>query len=95
MCSEQINQRTIRVMGDGSVSVMPDTTVLKFDIETEHPDYSNAYEVAAQGNAALRKALQELSVDPDKLKTTNFALIRSTTPPVKRAATSRFLQATS
>lgn len=48
--------------------------MLKFDIETEHPDYANAYEVAAQGNAALRKALQELSIDPDKLKTTNFRI---------------------
>ncbi len=68
------NEKIIRVMGTGDVSIKPDTTRLEFEVESLHPDYAKAYETAAVGNAGLRRALQSLSIDPDFLKTADFGI---------------------
>lgn len=68
------NEKTIRVMGTGEISIKPDTTRLSFEVESVFKDYAAAYEAAAIGNADLRNALKELSVDPDSLKTQNFTI---------------------
>lgn len=68
------NEKTIRVMGTGHISVQPDTTWLRFDVESLHEDYEKAYIAAAIGNADLRDALKGLSIDPDSLKTVDFKI---------------------
>lgn len=69
-----INEKTIRVMGTGHISIRPDTTWLRFNVESLHEDYETAYSAAAVGNADLRDALKELSIDPDSLKTVDFGI---------------------
>lgn len=68
------NEKTIRVMGSGHISVKPDTTWLRFDVESLHEDYEKAYGAASVGNAGIRNALKELSIDPDSLKTVDFRI---------------------
>lgn len=68
------NEKIIRVMGTGNVSIKPDTTRLEFEVESLHADYAKAYETAAIGNGELRRALQSLSIAPDSLKTVNFGI---------------------
>lgn len=68
------NEKTIRVMGTGHISVKPDTTRLRFNVESLHEDYEKAYATAAIGNADLREALKGLSIDPDSLKTVDFKI---------------------
>lgn len=67
-------RKTICVMGTGHISVKPDTTWLRFDVESLHEDYEKAYTAAAVGNADLREALKGLSIDPDSLKTIDFKI---------------------
>jgi len=61
-------------MGTGHISIKPDTTWLRFDVESLHEDYEKAYTAAAIGNADLREALNTLSIDPDSLKTVDFKI---------------------
>ena len=72
------NQKTIRVMGIGNVKVAPDTTKLSFAVDSLHKDYESAYAEAAVGNKELRKALENLQLPKDSLKTSNFSITKET-----------------
>ena len=43
-------QKTIRVMGTGLVKTVPDTTRLRFSVDSVHDSYEEAYDEAAVGN---------------------------------------------
>lgn len=70
------NEKTIRVMGTGHISIKPDTTWLRFSINSLHSDYETAYMAAANGNASLRDALEGIALDPDSLKTVDFKIYK-------------------
>ena len=72
------NQKTIRVMGIGNVKVAPDTTKLSFSVDSLHKDYETAYAEAAVGNKELRKALENLQLPKDSLKTSDFSITKET-----------------
>ena len=72
------NQKTIRVMGIGNVKIAPDTTKLSFSVDSLHKDYETAYAEAAVGNKELRKALENLQLPKDSLKTSNFSITKET-----------------
>lgn len=73
-----MDQKTIRVMGVGNVKVAPDTTRLRFDVESLHKDYESAYAEAAVGNKELRKALERLQLPKDSLRTSDFSITKET-----------------
>lgn len=73
-----MDQKTIRVMGVGNVKVPPDTTRLRFDVESLHKDYESAYAEAAVGNGELQKSLQKLQIPKESLKTSNFSITKET-----------------
>jgi len=72
------NQKNIRVMGIGNVKVAPDTTKLSFSVDSLHKDYETAYAEAAVGNKELRKALENLQLPKDSLKTSIFSITKET-----------------
>ena len=72
------NQKIIRVMGIGNVKVAPDTTKLSFAVDSLHKDYESAYAEAAVGNRDLRKALEQMQLPKDALKTSNFSITKET-----------------
>ena len=72
------NQKTIRVMGIGNVKVAPDTTKLSFAVDSLHKDYESAYAEAAVGNRDLRKALEQMQLPKDSLKTSDFSITKET-----------------
>ena len=71
-----LNQKTIRVMGVGNVKVAPDTTRLRFAVDSLHNDYETAYAEAAVGNGELQKALQKLGLPKESLKTSDFSITK-------------------
>ena len=73
-----LNQKTIRVMGVGNVKVAPDTTRLRFAVDSLHNDYETAYAEAAVGNGELQKALQKLGLPKESLKTSDFSITKET-----------------
>ena len=73
-----MEQKTIRVMGVGNVKVAPDTTRLRFSVDSLHKDYETAYAEAAVGNKELRKALEKMRLPKDSLKTSDFSITKET-----------------
>ena len=73
-----MDQKTIRVMGVGNVKVAPDTTRLRFEVDSLHKDYETAYAEAAVGNRELRKALEKLRLPNESLKTSDFSITKKT-----------------
>lgn len=73
-----MEQKTIRVMGVGNVKVAPDTTRLRFCVDSLHKDYETAYAEAAVGNKELRKALEKMRLPKDSLKTSDFSITKET-----------------
>ena len=73
-----MEQKNIRVMGVGNVKVAPDTTRLRFSVDSLHKDYETAYAEAAVGNKELRKALEKMRLPKDSLKTSDFSITKET-----------------
>jgi uncharacterized protein YggE len=73
-----MEQKNIRVMGVGNVKVAPDTTRLRFSVDSLHKDYETAYAEAAVGNKELRKALEKKRLPKDSLKTSDFSITKET-----------------
>ena len=72
-----MDQKTIRVMGVGNVKVAPDTTRLRFSVESTYEEYEEAYADAASGNGELQKALQKLKLPKESLRTSDFSITRN------------------
>ena len=72
-----MDQKTIRVMGVGNVKVAPDTTRLRFSVESTYEEYGEAYADAAVGNGELQKALQKLKLPKESLRTSDFSITRN------------------
>lgn len=72
-----MDQKTIRVMGVGNVKVAPDTTRLRFSVESTYEEYGEAYADAASGNGELQKALKKLNLPKESLKTSDFSITRN------------------
>lgn len=72
-----MDQKTIRVMGVGNVKVAPDTTRLRFSVESTYEEYEEAYADAAVGNGELQKALQKLKLPKESLRTSDFSITRN------------------
>lgn len=72
-----MEQKTIRVMGVGNVKVAPDTTRVRFSVESTYEEYEDAYTDAAVGNGELQKALQKLNLPKESLKTSDFSITRN------------------
>ena len=72
-----MDQKTIRVMGVGNVKVAPDTTRLRFSVESTYEEYEEAYADAAVGNGVLQKALQKLKLPKESLRTSDFSITRN------------------
>ena len=72
-----MDQKTIRVMGVGNVKVAPDTTRLRFSVESAYEEYGEAYADAASGNGELQKALKKLNLPKESLKTSDFSITRN------------------
>ena len=72
-----MDQKTIRVMGVGNIKVAPDTTRLRFSVESTYEEYEDAYADAAVGNGELQKALQKLKLPKESLRTSDFSITRN------------------
>ena len=72
-----MDQKTIRVMGVGNIKVAPDTTRLRFSVESTYEEYEEAYADAAVGNGELQKALQKLKLPKESLRTSDFSITRN------------------
>ena len=72
-----MDQKTIRVMGVGNIKVTPDTTRLRYSVESTYEEYEEAYADAAVGNGELQKALQKLKLPKESLRTSDFSIMRN------------------
>ncbi len=65
---------TITVTGHGSVSVPPDKAVISFEVAFDSRDYEQAVSEVNTHIKRLREGLREAGIDPDQLKTLQFAV---------------------
>lgn len=66
--------RTIRVTGNGSVSVKPDTTSLKITFEGAYKDYEETVKQSAEKTKILREAIEKSGLHGEDLKTKDFSI---------------------
>ena len=64
--------KTITVKGIGKVSAKPDYIVISLNLESQHPEYGTAMELAAESIQNLNNALAKAGFDKQSIKTTNF-----------------------
>lgn len=66
--------RTIRVTGNGSVSVKPDTTSLKISFEGLYKDYEETVRKSSEKTKVLREAIEKSGLPGEDLKTKDFSI---------------------
>lgn len=66
------NEPTISVKGVGNVSLPPDVTVITFEMNSFHREYTAAVEGLNERVAELREKLSGVDIDRKQLKTTRF-----------------------
>ena len=67
-------ERTIRVTGEGKLSVQPDTIQLNIRAEGLFPEYEKAVRHSASDLELLRECVKTAGLDPKALKTTYFGV---------------------
>lgn len=67
-------ERTIRVKGNGKISVKPDTIKIMIKAEGLCWNYDETIEQSTQDTRILRDALKNAGLDPKDLKTTYFSI---------------------
>ena len=67
-----MEQRTIRVTGEGKVSARPDTIELKLDMTDVCKGYAEALEESARRTQALLECMAAAGLNGDDLRTMNF-----------------------
>lgn len=65
---------TVSVSGSGSISVKPDTGIISVGVETENPDASTAQEENKEKMNKVMKALEELNIAEENIKTIAYSL---------------------
>lgn len=65
-------ERTIKVTGNGKISIKPDTTVIVLDFSQVLPTYEEAVRAASRDVVHVKDMLEKLSLDRETLKTTDF-----------------------
>ena len=66
--------RTIRVTGNGSVSVKPDTTSLRITFEGVYKDYEETVRQSSEKTKLLREAIEKSGLPGEDLKTKDFSI---------------------
>ncbi|MDR0696265.1 MAG: SIMPL domain-containing protein [Christensenellaceae bacterium] len=67
-----MNQFTLIVKGEASLSVRPDLILIRLQLSAVNTDYSKTIDKSNNDLDSLRNALKKVGFTPDTLKTTNF-----------------------
>jgi len=67
-----MDDRIIRVNGQGNISVPPDTIQVDMVLITVKPTYEEAIKAAGMALEQLRSCLREVGFDKEDMKTTDF-----------------------
>lgn len=73
-----MNQKTIRVQGNGSVSQVPDRIRLVFSITRNDKDFARSVENCNAAIEEIRSAARGCGIDPDGLKSVHFNVSETT-----------------
>lgn len=65
-------ERTIKVTGNGKLSVAPDLVVIKMELRETLPEYSIAVKKSAEATESLKNLLEKFGVRRDEIKTLVF-----------------------
>ena len=67
-------ERVIRIVGDGKLSLIPDVTVLSLKLSGLSDEYGKAVEMSASDTDVIKDLFVELGLDRETIKTTEFGI---------------------